>query len=317
MKKMLFVFNPHSGKGLIKGKMVELLDIFTKAGYDITTYPTQCTNDAYKRIKEGSEQFDCLVCSGGDGTLNEVIASVIDNWSTKPLIGYIPAGSTNDFAATLGIPKSMDKAAKLIVDGEVFPCDIGRFNHRYFNYVAAFGAFSEVSYSTPQISKNVMGHQAYLFESIKSLSKIEGHQMTVRNDNHVISGSFLYGMISNAKSVGGIKGICGQDICLNDGLLEVTLVREPRNPMDIQNITTGLFSKNEDNPMVERFKTDSLIIESSKPIAWALDGEYGDVHTKVTIEIEPLAVNLLVPTKTIQENTPEHYIIKKEAPEYN
>ena len=310
MKKMLFVFNPHSGKGLIKGKLAEIVDVFTKAGYDITTYPTQSTKDAYNRIKDGNGQFDCLVCSGGDGTLNEVIAAVIDNWSTKPLIGYIPAGSTNDFATTLGIPKAMDKAAQVIVEGKVFPCDIGRFNNRYFNYVAAFGAFSEVSYTTPQISKNVMGHQAYILESLKSLTKIEGHQMTIRNGNHIISGRFLYGMISNTKSVGGIKGICGQEICLNDGLLEVTLVREPKNPIDMQNITTGLFSKNEDNPMVERFKTDGVEIESEKPIAWALDGEYGDSHTNVLIEVVPLAVNLLVPDKTIQENTPEQCVIK-------
>lgn len=295
MKKMLFVFNAHSGKGLIKGKLAGLVDVFTKAGYEITTYPTQSTKDAYNRIKEGMGQFDCLVCSGGDGTLNEVIASVIDNWDTKPLIGYIPAGSTNDFAATLGIPKTMEKAAEVIVNGSVFPCDIGRFNDRYFNYVAAFGAFSEVSYSTPQSSKNVMGHQAYILESLKSIPKIEGHAMTIRNGNHVISGSFIYGMITNARSVGGIKGICGQEISLNDGLLEVTLVREPKNPMDMQNITTGLFSKNEDNPMVERFKTDSLIIESEKSIPWSLDGEYGDTHTEVMIEVVPMAVNLLVP----------------------
>lgn len=295
MKKMLFVFNAHSGKGLIKGKLAGLVDVFTKAGYEITTYPTQSTKDAYNRIKEGMGQFDCLVCSGGDGTLNEVIASVIDNWDTKPLIGYIPAGSTNDFAATLGIPKTMEKAAEVIVNGSVFPCDIGRFNNRYFNYVAAFGAFSEVSYSTPQSSKNVMGHQAYILESLKSIPKIEGHAMTIRNGNHVISGSFIYGMITNARSVGGIKGICGQEISLNDGLLEVTLVREPKNPMDMQNITTGLFSKNEDNPMVERFKTDSLIIESEKSIPWSLDGEYGDTHTEVMIEVVPMAVNLLVP----------------------
>jgi diacylglycerol kinase family enzyme len=135
-------------------------------------------------------------------------------------------------------------------------------------------------------------------ESLKSIPKIEGHAMTIRNGNHVISGSFIYGMITNARSVGGIKGICGQEISLNDGLFEVTLVREPMNPMDMQNIATGLFSKNEDNPMVERFKTDSLIIESEKSIPWSLDGEYGDAHTEVMLEVVPTAVKLLVPENT-------------------
>lgn len=310
MKKMLFVFNPYSGKGLIKAKLAEMIDIFTKAGYEITTYPTQSTMDAYNRIKDADGQFDCIVCSGGDGTLNEVIGAVITNWSIRPRIGYIPAGSTNDFAVTLGLPKSMEKAAGVIVKGKTFACDIGKFNDRFFNYVAAFGVFSDVSYSTPQSTKNVMGHQAYIFESLKSLSKIESYNMTIRNGNHIITGNFIYGMVSNAKSVGGIKGICGHEVCLNDGLLEVTFVREPKNPIDMQNIATGMLSKNEDSPMVERFKTDQLIIESTKPVAWSLDGEYGDSHTKVSISVLPQAVDLLVPDKTIQENMPEQGLIQ-------
>lgn len=309
MKKMLFVFNPYSGKGLIKLKLAELVDIFTKGGYEITTYPTQSTKDAYNRVKEADDQFDCIVCSGGDGTLNEVIGAVINNWKTRPQIGYIPAGSTNDFAVTLGLPKAMEKAADVIVNGQSFACDIGKFNDRYFNYVAAFGLFSDVSYNTPQITKNVMGHQAYVIEGLKSLSKIESYHMKVRNGQHVIEGNFVYGMVSNAKSVGGIKGICGNEICLNDGLLEVTLIREPKTPVDMQNITTGLFSKNEDNPMVERFKTDSLIIESDIKIAWALDGEYGDSHKEISISVVPKAVDLFVPDKTITDNTTEQVLI--------
>lgn len=309
MKKMLFVFNPYSGKGLIKSKLAELVDIFTKGGYEITTYPTQSTKDAYNRVKEADDQFDCIVCSGGDGTLNEVIGAVINNWKTRPQIGYIPAGSTNDFAVTLGLPKAMEKAADVIVNGQSFACDIGKFNDRYFNYVAAFGLFSDVSYNTPQITKNVMGHPAYVIEGLKSLTKIESYHMTIRNGQHVIEGNFVYGMVSNAKSVGGIKGICGHEICLNDGLLEVTLIREPKTPVDMQNITTGLFSKNEDNPMVERFKTDSLFIESDVKIAWALDGEYGDSHKEISISVVPKAVDLFVPDKTIMDNTTEQVLI--------
>ena len=309
MKKMLFVFNPYSGKGLIKSKLAELVDIFTKGGYEITTYPTQSTKDAYNRVKEADGQFDCIVCSGGDGTLNEVIGAVINNWKMRPQIGYIPAGSTNDFAITLGLPKAMDKAADVIVNGQSFACDIGKFNDRYFNYVAAFGLFSDVSYSTPQSTKNVMGHPAYVIEGLKSLTKIESYHMTIRNGQHVIEGNFVYGMVSNAKSVGGIKGICGHEICLNDGLLEVTLIREPKTPVDMQNITTGLFSKNEDNPMVERFKTDSLFIESDVKIAWALDGEYGDSHKEISISVVPKAVDLFVPDKTIMDNTTEQVLI--------
>lgn len=243
MKKLLFVYNPHSGKGLIKNKLCDILDIFAKAGYEMTVCPTQHAMDGYDKVCEADGRYDLIVCSGGDGTLNEVISAVMTHRMAKPKIGYIPAGSTNDFAKSLGIPKDMVKAAKLISNDNSFLCDIGVMNERFFNYVAAFGAFTDVSYKTPQSMKNVLGHQAYIVESLKSLSKIKAYNMKVTCNDITITGNYIYGMVANSKSVGGMKGITGKNILLDDGLFEVILVREAKNPLELQQIVAGLFQK--------------------------------------------------------------------------
>ena len=293
MKKLLFVYNPHSGKGLIKNKLCEILDIFAKAGYEMTVCPTQHARDGYDKVCGADGRYDLIVCSGGDGTLNEVISAVMTHCMAKPKIGYIPAGSTNDFAKSLGIPKDMVKAAKLISNDNSFLCDIGVMNGRFFNYVAAFGAFTDVSYKTPQSMKNVLGHQAYIVESLKSLSKIKAYNMKVTCNDITITGNYIYGMVANSKSVGGMKGITGKNILLDDGLFEVILVREAKNPLELQQIVAGLFSKNQDSPMVDRFKASKVIFESDKAISWTLDGEYADDHQLVEIDVCPKAIKII------------------------
>lgn len=293
MKKLLFVYNPHSGKGLIKNKLCEILDIFAKAGYEMTVCPTQHAMDGYDKVCGADGRYDLIVCSGGDGTLNEVISAVMTHCMAKPKIGYIPAGSTNDFAKSLGIPKNMVKAAKLISNDNSFLCDIGVMNGRFFNYVAAFGAFADVSYKTPQSMKNVLGHQAYIVESLKSLSKIKAYNMKVTCNDITITGNYIYGMVANSKSVGGMKGITGKNILLDDGLFEVILVREAKNPLELQQIVAGLFSKNQDSPMVDRFKASKVIFESDKAISWTLDGEYADDHQLVEIDVCPKAIKII------------------------
>lgn len=293
MKKLLFVYNPHSGKGLIKNKLCEILDIFAKAGYEMTVCPTQHAMDGYDKVCGADGRYDLIVCSGGDGTLNEVISAVMTHCMAKPKIGYIPAGSTNDFAKSLGIPKNMVKAAKLISNDNSFLCDIGVMNGRFFNYVAAFGAFTDVSYKTPQSMKNVLGHQAYIVESLKSLSKIKAYNMKVTCNDITITGNYIYGMVANSKSVGGMKGITGKNILLDDGLFEVILVREAKNPLELQQIVAGLFLKNQDSPMVDRFKASKVIFESDKAISWTLDGEYADDHQLVEIDVCPKAIKII------------------------
>lgn len=294
MKKLLFVYNSHSGKGLIKNKLMEIIDIFTKSGYLVTAYPTQRAMDGYDRVCEADGLYDMIVCSGGDGTLNEVISAMMTHINKRPVLGYIPAGSTNDFASTLGIPKNMLKAAAKISDGELMSYDVGLMNGRYFNYVAAFGLFTDVSYKTPQNVKNVLGHQAYVIESLKSLSNIKSYYLTIHSNEMEIKGSYIYGMISNSRSVGGMKGISGKDVELDDGLFEVTLVKEPVSPLELQQIVAGLLSKSQKSPMVERFKTDRITIESDKAVEWTVDGENGDAHQRVEISVVNKAIDIVV-----------------------
>lgn len=301
-EKMLFVFNPSSGKGQIKNKLMEIVSIFSRAGFEIIIYPTRAAMDAYEKVSESDGVYDCIVCSGGDGTLNEVMSAVSRYRMSRPRIGYIPTGSTNDYASTLGISKDMCRAACSIAAGATMSVDIGKFNNRLFNYVAAFGLFTDISYKTPQNVKNVLGHQAYILESLKSISKIETYSMAVRNKEELTTGNFIYGMIANSESIGGFKGVSGKQVLLNDGLFEVVLVREPKNPMDLQMIATGLIAREEDNPMIERFKTDHIILESDTPVSWTLDGENGGVHERVEISVIPKAVDIIVPQKTLTAN---------------
>ena len=242
--KMLFVFNPNSGKAQIKNQLMKIIQVFSKAGYEITVYPTKAPLDGYQHILDNEGRYDVITCSGGDGTLNETVAAVLKYKGEKPPIGYIPSGTTNDFAASLGIPRNMVKAAVNIAKGKHFPCDVGIVNgERSFNYVAAFGAFTRVSYGTPQNLKNILGHQAYVIEAVRSLSTIKPQYMRVYSEEMNVEGNFVYGMISNTDSVGGIKNLTGNDVNLQDGLFEVTLIRELNNPIAVQSLINAFITK--------------------------------------------------------------------------
>lgn len=283
MKKMLFVFNPRSGKEQIRGHLMEILDIFTKAGYEIRVHVTQKQSDAAGVVARYGNRVDLVVCSGGDGTLNETVSGMMKLKKT-PLLGYIPAGSTNDFAASLGIPRRMAQAAGDIVEGTPFPVDIGTFcGQRFFMYIAAFGAFTEVSYITSQDRKNLLGHQAYMIEGVKSLAGLKPYHMKAEWEDHVLEEDFAFGMVTNTRSVGGFKGLVNQSVELNDGLFEVLLIRMPRTPVDLSNIVSYMFLKEEPNEYVYKFKTSSIRMTSDTGVDWVLDGEYGGNRTEVNI----------------------------------
>lgn len=293
MKKLFFVYNPHAGKGMLNNKLAEIINIFTKAGYLVTAYPTQRALDAYDKVCASDGKYDVIVCGGGDGTLSEVIAAIMTHTMAKPYLGYIPAGTTNDFATTFSIPKQPIKAAQKVVDGEPISYDIGKMNGRYFNYIAAFGLFTDVAYKTPQNMKNVLGHQAYVLESLRSLNNIVSYNMTVKFNDIEVKGDFIYGMIANSDSVGGLKGITGKNVEVNDGLFEVALVKEPLNAIELQQVVAGVFSKNQESPMVLRFKTNHVVFESRNPVEWTLDGEYGDAHERVDISVVDKAIKII------------------------
>ena len=293
-QKMLFIYNPRAGKAQIRSNLLDIIDIFVKAGYEVTAYPTQAAGDAVKAVRTRQEGYDLVVCSGGDGTLDEVVSGMMKCDEKLP-IGYIPAGSTNDFANSLKIPKSMIKAADVVVKGKNFPCDIGAFNHDSFIYVAAFGIFTDVSYETKQDIKNVLGHAAYLLEGVKRLPSVRSYPLKITSRDRVIEGEFLYGMVTNSYSVGGFRGITGQDILLDDGLFEVTLIRKPSNPLDLNNIIVALVDKRVKSEHIHTFKTSRLIVESEEPLSWTLDGEFGGEHCKAVIENRQKVPDIRVP----------------------
>lgn len=292
-KKLLFIYNPRAGKAQIKSKLADILDIFAEAEYEITVVPTRKRDDARLATAGRSKRYDLVVCSGGDGTLDEVVTGMMQSGFRTP-IGYIPAGSTNDFGGSLGLPKNMVQAAQTIVSGRNFPCDVGSFNTDTFVYIAAFGLFTDVSYETEQEVKNLLGHMAYLLEGMKRLSAIRSFPMKVSYDDQVIEDDFIFGMITNSTSVGGFKNITGKNVKLDDGVFEVTLIRRPKNPIELNNIMISLVNRDIDMGAMYCFRTDQVVLESKEPVAWTLDGENGGNHERVEIRNLHQAIEIMV-----------------------
>lgn len=303
MKRLLFIYNPHAGKELLKPKLADVIDIFVKAGYEVVAYPTQAYRDAYKKIKKyDSNEYDLVVCSGGDGTLDEVVTGMMkrDRDKRDP-IGYIPTGTTNDFASSLHISKNMLEAADTVVNGVPFACDVGEFNEDYFVYIAAFGLFTDVSYETKQSMKNVLGHLAYILEGTKRIFNIPSYRIKVTHDGETIEDEFIYGMVTNSRSVGGFKGITGKNVVFDDGKFEVTLFKTPRNPMELNEILGALALRKINPKRMYSFKTNEVHFETEEEIPWTLDGEFGGVHEEVVVKDCQKALEIMVKPEVIED----------------
>lgn len=292
-KKLLFVYNPRAGKAQIRTKLADILDVFAREGYELTVCPTQKRDDARRIVAERSRDYGLVVCSGGDGTLDETVTGMMQSDFRTP-IGYIPAGSTNDFGGSLALPKNMVKAAETIVAGENFACDMGAFNEDIFVYIAAFGLFTDVSYETGQDMKNVLGHMAYILEGMKRLPAIRSYPMRVSFEDTTIVDDFVFGMITNSVSVGGFKNITGKNVKMDDGVFEVTLIKKPKNPVELNNIMISLLNRDIDTKSMYCFRTAQLELESVDPVAWTLDGENGGAHRSVHIRNLHQAIEIRV-----------------------
>ena len=296
MKKLLFVVNGHSGKGQIKNKLLDIIDIMIKEGYHVQVHTTQEREDATKVVREQAKYYDLVVCSGGDGTLDEAVTGMMQSEVRTPL-GSLPAGRTNDFANSLEIPKDMIQAAKTAVLGVPFSCDVGEFNGDYFIYVAAFGIFTDVSYATSQELKNALGHVAYILEGAKRLHTIKSYHMRVEYDGNEIEGDFLLGMITNSTSVGGFKNMTGKDVKLDDGMFEVTLIHKPKNIIELNTIIASLTNLKDETDLIDSFRADSVKFYSEEEIPWTLDGEFGGDHKEVQIKDHCKAVDIMINEK--------------------
>lgn len=293
MKKLYFILNLQSGKATISSKLAVVIDMFTKAGYEVTARPTQERMDACAAAKYACGQgFDLIVCSGGDGTLNEVIQGIMRSEKKLP-IGYIPAGSTNDFARGVGIPRNIIDAVQWIIDGKKYSCDIGSFNDKFFTYIAAFGAFTEVTYETSQQVKNVLGHVAYVLNGISRLKNIKSYHMKITYDEETIEDNYIFGMVTNSSSVAGLLSL--NDFLLDDGLYEVTLIKTPGNPLDLQRIIHSLLNIDIDidTAYIKSFRTSKIRFECDDEIQWTIDGEFGGAYKTVDVCNNKQAIELM------------------------
>lgn len=305
MKKLLFVYNPRAGKEMLKPRLSDVLDIFVKAGYEVTVHPTQAYRDAYYQIKEYEVgKYDLIACSGGDGTIDEVATGMMkrrEMGKDVVPVGYIPAGTTNDFAKSLHIPRKPLAAADNAVKGVPFPCDIGKFNDSVFVYIAAFGIFTDVSYETDQAVKNVLGHMAYILEGAKRIFNIPSYKIKVEHDGEAIEDEFIFGMVTNSRSVGGFSNMVGKNIVFDDGLFEVTLIKTPKNPIALQEIIAALLIEQMDTKHMYTFKTKKITFDSVEEIPWTLDGEFGGEQDYVEIENAQKAMEIMVPENHVLE----------------
>ena len=284
-KRLLFIINPNAGKTAIKDSLFEIIMVFSEAGYEVVTYPTTGPTDAERKVVADGADYDLIVCAGGDGTLENTVSGYMLMGEKKIPLGYIPCGSTNDFARTVDIPSNKVKAAKDIVNGTPRFLDVGQFAEKFFIYIASFGVFTEVSYSTNQSLKKVMGHSAYVVEGLTDLANIKVYNLNIEFDKETISGEFIFGMVTNSLSVGGFKLRGTKHVILDDGKFDCLFVRKPEKIADVQRLLTQVLTNNikDDNPLIYMTKSSKVVVKSDDEIKWTLDGEFGGAHKEVEI----------------------------------
>lgn len=298
-RKVLLIINPMAGKKKSQPATFEIVEKFSHIGYDFTVKTTTCPGDATNIVKKFGEGFDLVVCCGGDGTLNETINGVMALPSRLP-VGYIPTGSTNDLAATLGIPPNIRKATQIILSRSANMLDPGLFNTRYFCYVASFGVGTEISYTTSQTMKNILGHSAYLLNGFviklaHLLRNIKPVHLRVDYDDGIIEDDFFFGAISNASCVAGLFKYDEGDVRLDDGIFEMILVRLVSGAADAFEMLRKIQKREYDGDRLLYLKTRRAVITGEQAVPWTLDGEYGGEHDTVNFEVVPRAIKISSP----------------------
>lgn len=292
MKKLLFVMNPFAGKRKANRVLTDILARFCAEGFEVSVYMTQGQGDAQKEVLRRAAEVDLIVCCGGDGTFNETVAGIMESGLDIP-IGYIPAGSTNDFASSLGIPTNLTKAVTRIVEGESARYDICRFGQRYFTYVASFGAFTRSSYATPQSAKNALGHMAYVINGLQELPQIRSEQMKVTFDDETVEGEYVFGAISNSTSLGGVLTMDPKMVSMQDGLFEVLLIRAPKNVIELGECLQSMQNKTFNSSMITLRSAKRVEIQANPEMPWTLDGEKQEGVSEIVIENLPKAIRLI------------------------
>lgn len=292
MKKILFVMNPYAGTRQGVRYLADVIAVFNQADYEVLTYMTGGQGDAKRIVAEKAGDVDLVVCAGGDGTFNEAVSGILTGGFDVPL-GYIPCGSTNDFATSLGLSTDIIKAAQDIVEGAPVRYDMGLFGGRHFSYVASFGAFTRASYTTPQNVKNALGHVAYILGGISELSQLRKEKVRIALEDRVIEDEFLFGAVSNSVSMGGIFTLDPKQVDMRDGKFELLLVRAPKNLGEIRECIQALQTQKYNCAMITFLSAESMTIYADPEMPWTLDGEREDGHDRVEIRNLPLALRLI------------------------
>ena len=293
MRKLLLVVNPCAGQKKAKRYLLEIADILTRSGFSVLTHITTSRGDGERAVLRYAAEIDRVVCCGGDGTFNEVVSGVLKSGKDIP-IGYIPAGSTNDFAASLRLSSDLPQAARDAAADQAQELDIGRFGDRYFSYVASFGAFTKTSYATPQSMKNLMGHAAYLLSGIQELSQLKAHTLRFElTDGTAIQDDFLFGAISNSTSVGGILTLDEEHVDMADGNFELLLVRVPKDLLELADCVRALQQKTYDHPMLTFLSTPGVRVTTPPELSWTLDGEYAPGQEEIQIQCLHRAIRVI------------------------
>ena len=292
-KKMMLIVNPLSGKGQAKTALFQILSQFNKAGYAVTVFISDKKGDTETFAREYSDEYELIVCIGGDGTFSDVTNGLMHR-SAPPPVGYIPMGTANDVARSLGISKVPKTAAAAILKGKPMPLDIGVFDDRFFTYIAAFGAFTEVSYSTPQDAKRSLGHLAYVLEGLSLLPTLAPEHVLVEYDEGTIEGDFIFGAVTNSTSVAGVMRLDARDVSFRDGLFEVLLIRNPLKLTELNAIITNILTRNYNSENVTLLHTGKVRFRFGKEVAWTLDGENGGTHRDIVIENRQEALQIML-----------------------
>ena len=319
MKKMLLVFNPKAGRGDFVRNLYKVVELYTRAGYEIVVYPTGGSGDAHEFILERGAAFDLVVCSGGDGMINEAVNACMRIQNPPPL-AYIPSGTVNDFAATLKFPRDILKSARFVVTGQPRMIDAGVLSspvevpgekyfskEKYFSYVAAFGLFTNIPYTTDQKAKNILGRTAYFLEGIKYLANVPSVKCVIKVDeeasganpgNNTIEGNFMLGIIANATSIGGFRFNVEESAAIDDGFFEVIFIHSPKNIIELQEIVAALLGNQTDPQLVIKRRARKIEFSSAEPCDWTLDGEFGGRHENLTITNLHKKLNIVLPKQS-------------------
>lgn len=293
MKKLLLIINPCSGQKKVKKLLTDIIDIFNRADYEVIVHITSCSGDAERACVRYASQVSLIVCCGGDGTFNETVSGVLKGGSDIP-IGYIPAGSTNDFASSLHLSNDLLQAARDIVEGKPKRLDIGLFGTRYFSYVASCGVFTRTSYATPQNIKNALGHTAYVLSSIQELSQIRAYPLRFTlPDGRIIEDKFLFGAISNSTSVGGVLTLAPDRVDMADGKLELLLIRAPKDLFEMGECVRALQQKTYNCEMITFLSTESVTVSAPEEMGWTIDGEQEPGHSQIKVSCLQHAIQVV------------------------